>query len=478
MSSRSLRPAVTAVAPILLAAVLFVVQGICTLPGELIDDSREQLREALSQQYYDWHPPVMALTWSWLIRLTGSAGSLLALHQFLHWLGIGLIADACQRIGRRREAWLVLAAGAFPLFLFYDRIVVKDVGMASALVAATGMIAWFVLQRRCIPIWIVLLSALCLLYGVLIRTNAVFAIGPLLLLYFLRDRWLGLPKLIAWSLLVAVLAVPLSSWINHRVIGARPQFPLQSLQLFDLMGIAVFSGDDRVLGDSAPPLAQVRDCYTSYWWDPVSPWGTCPALRRELGYTRSLDTTSADTLAATGRLWRAAIRAHPLAYAAHRAAFFNSSLYFVVPALQFRYSRSAELAPYGSRVITAHDIRLDYFKNNFLFWPVVWLYVGLGALLLLAMALPAASPAPMLVGRLLISSGLLFAGAYLLIGVASEFRYYYWTIMAVLLGSLVASRELISVVRARKRAASLVFAGLLLIITVGLMARIVDVRFV
>jgi hypothetical protein len=45
----------------LLAAVLFLVQALCTLPGELISDSREQLQQAISQHYSDWHPPVMAL---------------------------------------------------------------------------------------------------------------------------------------------------------------------------------------------------------------------------------------------------------------------------------------------------------------------------------------------------------------------------------------------------------------------------------
>jgi hypothetical protein len=460
----------------LLAAVLFVAQILCTLPGELISDSREQLQQAISQQYSDWHPPVMALVWSWLIRLGGGTGSLLALHQFLHWLGIGLVADGCYRIGRRREAWLVLAAGAFPLFLFYDRIVVKDVGMASALVAATGMIVWFVVQDKRIPLWVILLSGLCLLYGTLIRTNAVFAIGPLLLLYFLGGRRLSLPKTIAWSVLATLVAVPLSNWINHRLIGARPEYPVQSLQIFDLMGIAVNSGDNRVLGDHPPAMTEIRDCYTNYWWDPVSPWGRCQELRLELGYTTALDTTNPAATLKTAQLWRAAILEHPVAYLAHRVQYFNSSLYFVVPAFQFRYSKSTELAPYGTRVITKRDIYVDYLKNNFLCWPVVWLYMGVCALALVGLAED--TPVTVLVARLLIMSGLLFSGGYLLVGVATEFRYYYWSILSVLLGIILASREIGTVVRARQWPAKLAFGGLFLVIVVGLAARIADVHFV
>ena len=476
MASRSrLLPANWSLVP-LLAGVLFLLQTLSTLPGELNDDSREQLRQAISQHYTDWHPPVMALVWSWLMRLGGSAGSLLALHQFLHWLGIGLIADAYHRIGRRREAWLVIAAGAFPIFLFYDRFVVKDVGMASALIAGTGMIVWFTVQNKRPPLWVILFSGLCLLYGALIRTNAVFAIGPLLLLYSARGRRLGIPKIIAWSIVTALLAVPLSDLINHRLIGAKPEYPIQSLQIFDLMGIAVYSGDDRVMGDNPPAMTELRACYTSYWWDPVSPWGSCPELRQELGYTPDVETTDPAIVSKNAQLWRAAIVAHPVAYLAHRAQYFNSSLYFIVPALHFRYSKFTDLAPYGKRIITQREIYLDYLKCNFLCWPAVWLWIGVGALALLRLA--ADAPATVLTARLLIISGLLFAGAYLLIGVATDLRYYYWSFMAILIGAIAASREIASVIRARRWSAAVVFGGLSLIVLLGLIARIADVRFV
>jgi 4-amino-4-deoxy-L-arabinose transferase-like glycosyltransferase len=459
--------------PILLAAIVFVAQALWTSPGELVADSREQLRQALSGQYSDWHPPVMALVWSWLIKLGATSGGLLVLHQFLHWLGIALIADGCRRSDRRREAWLVLAAGVFPVFVYYDRVVVKDVGMASAFVAATGIAAWFLLQDKRVPLWAMLLSGLALAYGLLIRTNAVFALGPMLLLYLPAARGPALPKILAGSVLAALLAIPLSNWINHKAIGARPEYPVQSLQLFDLMGIAVHSGDNRVMGQNPPSLAVIRACYTPYWWDPVSPWGSCPTLRQELGYTLSLDSTDPAIVAATAAQWRRAIVGHPIAYLAHRLEFFNSSLYFVVPSFSFRYSKAADLAPYGTRQVEQREIYLDYLKNNFLWWPVVWLYLGLCALACLEMVRDASVTAYM--GRLLITSGLLFAGAYLIVGVATESRYYYWSVMAILLGIILALGNLAAVMRTHRRLSRYMAAGLLLVIALGLTARIADV---
>jgi hypothetical protein len=230
------------------------------------------------------------------------------------------------------------------------------------------------------------------------------------------------------------------------------------------------------MGDNPPPMAEIRACYTSYWWDPVSPWGSCPQLRLDLGYTLDIDTTDPASVLRTAKLWRAAVLGHPGAYLAHRMQHFNSSLYFIVPAYHFRYSKSAMLAPFGTQLITQRDIHLDYLKSNFLCWPVVWLYVGLCALALLAMSVGA--PAPVSIARLLIISGVLFSGAYVLVGVATDFRYYYWSIMAILIGVILASREIGSVIRDRQRFGKLAFGCLLLIILLGYLARIADVRFV
>jgi hypothetical protein len=250
---------------------------------------------------------------------------------------------------------------------------------------------------------------------------------------------------------------------------------MQSLQLFDLMGIAVDSGDDRVMGDNPPPLNDIRACYTSYWWDTVSPWGSCPQLRVQLGYTTDIDTTDPASVARTAKLWQAAVLAHPAAYLWHRVQFFNSSLYFIVPAYHFRYSKSALLAPFGTQQITGRDIRLDYLKSNFLCWPIVWLYLGACALGLLARCANGSSAAS--IGRLLVISGLLFSGAYSLVGVATDFRYYYWSIMAILVGIILGWREIAAELRSQW-AGRLVLGGLALIVLVGYVARIADVRFI
>jgi len=452
------------------ALLLFSLQIVATFPGELIDDSAEQLRQAMSHQYGDWHPPIMALLWSWLIGLTGKSGSLLVLQQALHWLGFGLMADACYRSNMPKRAWLLLAAGAFPLFLSYDKIVVKDVQMASAFIAAFGLCCWFLLVRKTIPWWGVLIAVILLSYGALVRTNAVFALGPLLFMLLAAGRRSGYVKMVLLSAVVALAAVPVANFVNHRLIGARQEDPLQSLQIYDLVGIEVRSGDTALIDADAPPIAVLENCYTPYWWDTFSPWGVCAALRPQLKYVANLDSRDATRVAQRNVLWREAILKHPWEYAAQRLSMFNSSIYFLVPSLHFRFSKSGVLQPHGPRTITAHDIHLDYVRKNPFFWPVSWLTIGLCALPFLRAS--SAMPATVSFARLALISGLLYSASYLLFGVATDVRYYYWPIMAILVAVILAFPELRLRFRERPLLATAAVALLIAVLASGYAARL------
>ena len=98
------------VAP-LVALALCATQLAFIFPGELISDSRDQLHQAITHQYLDWHPPIMAVVWSWLLKINGNPGLLLVLHQGLHWLGFGLIADGFFRVRMPGRAWRCLPPG-------------------------------------------------------------------------------------------------------------------------------------------------------------------------------------------------------------------------------------------------------------------------------------------------------------------------------------------------------------------------------
>jgi hypothetical protein len=127
----------------------------------------------------------------------------------------------------------------------------------------------------------------------------------------------------------------------------------------------------------------------------------------------------------------------------------------------------------GKRVTTHRDLLLDYFKKNFLFWPVFWLALGAGALALLAKARESAVTSDC--ARALITSGLLYAGAYFFVSVATETRYYYWSIMAIMLGIIVGYTEIASQARAHPSLRRMAVALIAVVLIAGLVARIADI---
>ena len=344
-------------------------------PGALIGDSVVQLAEIRSGHLTDWHPPLMAVVW----RAMGtSAQAMLVLQNLLYWLGFGLLADRLLQDGRRNWAGFMLVVGLSPLSLNYLGTIQKDTLLTSLFVLATGLTACFGARAGIVSAFI----------GVLTRANAVFAFGP----YAVRTR--SRPLTILLSLIVAAALVPVSSVINHRILGAAPSHVEKSLQLFDLAGIERYSGK-HVLG---PKFSR---CYSPFYWDSL-----------ELGCNAFTQTPENIT-----HSWLTAIADEPVAYARHRLSNFNHNIYFLVPPLQ-----ECALVPQFHKNCRGNpSLLMDAVSRNALFWPVTWLVLGL---ILLSLPLDP-------LAETLVVSALLYGFAYLIVGVASGFRYFYWSELAL-----------------------------------------------
>jgi len=455
------------------ALLLFTANFAYHYPGWWVPDSQASYADAVSGHYSDWQPPVLAWLWSVVRRVADGNPGMLALQLALHWLGFALVADGLMRAGKPRSAWLALFSGAFPVFLFYNGTILKDVGMASALVTAFGLAFRYRIVGRAIPGTVRCAAGMLLAYGTLLRTNAIFALGPLLL-YLLASRVqsTSVKVQVALTLVVAGLALPLCSLINRDVFRARPSGAIQSLQLFDLNGIAYHARDLTVLPpEMAFTDADLTRCYTPYWWDTLAPWGSCSFAWSRLGPDDSLARQ------ALRNRWLTQIAAHPTAYVQHRLKVFNSLLYFLVPAKHCRYAPrcgfeyTRDGKPYFPRV-TSTAIRLDYLKKNFLTWPITWLLVGL---LLLWFSTQVQHHETAAALRALLLSGLCYLGFMSLVGVASEVRYAYWTIMATLLALVICLNEVAKAFSWRDWRWTVGVAVLLLAIAAGLFTRLVNV---
>lgn len=458
---------------LLLIVALFAVNALMHYPGTMNNDSINQYADATSGRYTDWHPPVMAWLWSWL-RLAGNGpGPLLLLHLALYWFGFGLLADGLRRSEHPRLAVLMALAGAFPPFLYINATVAKDVGLVASWLAAVGLIFWFRAQRRPIPVqWWVVIAAL-VTYGTLVRANAVFAVGPLLV-YALappHSRWLRSVRLITATVVVALLAVPVTMQANRWLFNPSPMHPEQSLFLFDLMGMAVYERDPSLIEPRATLAAsELQACYTPYWWDSLSPWGRCSA---------KVHRPNGDLVTITEGLtlqWAKTILQHPVAYAAHRLKHFNSSLLFAVPLKHIRLTpeyRTDDPAIAPREVVTERDVRLDLLRKNPFVWPVTWLVWGGFVLAFISRENP--SPTVQL-AKVLLVSALGYSCAYLLVGVATDMRYHYWSLMSVLVGTLLVLPLLAQGLRRRSALLLGAIGATALAVSIGVATRLLDFR--
>jgi hypothetical protein len=195
------------------------------------------------------------------------------------------------------------------------------------------------------------------------------------------------------------------------------------LQVFDLGGITYFSGTDRFQGFFGPNfVAKNASCYTPKYWD-VYGWGGCPEvyenLKPEFGWPLT-------------RMWLEAIVADPLSYLKHRFAHANRFLQFVCRDCKEMVYTGAQSTnqnefTYEPGVLyRAIDAAAQAINDSPFGPPYVWLLVCL-AWAWAALAIP--NEVTRTVTMSLALSGALYALGFFAIGIASDYRYIYWTMM-------------------------------------------------
>jgi hypothetical protein len=406
-------------------------------PGESGPDSQSQYEQVVAGQLDDWHPPIMAWLWSIFRLLDDGNAPMFCFQVVFYWLGFGLIAITLARAGRTFAAWAILGVALLPPFLRLNVVLLKDVGMAVTFLSAFAALFWYRTRNREAPAAVAAMSLVLLFYGALVRANAVFAVVPLFI-YVIRPQWLGRPwQLLVVSMPVALALIPAANLFNHRVLHAEPLGAIRSLQTFDITGIAFYSDDLAVFGpDISFTREEVTSCYKPCGWDSLSPWGECRFFWNRLAVSRDLQGViqNLDGRSAMGAkpnpdllgLWVAAIMRHPLAYATHRLGNFSSEM-TVQPYLNFNAEMIAPPYSVLYYAVTA---------------PALWLAIGAALLVQLAAARSLRRSTSTDAALALVLSSLPYSCAYLIIGVGTESRYLFWSLIAIFAAVVISGPEL------------------------------------
>lgn len=453
------------------AAVLILAAATLLLfwPGYALYDSVQQFEQVRSGHFDDWHPPAMARLWQALHAVTGAAGApMFAFQLLLYWLGIGLIADVLAVRGRGRAAAAMLAIGACPVFLGWQVAILKDAQMLGALVAATGIVAAHRLRGTAPGAAAIAGAAMLIGYAALVRSNAAFAIAPLVVVLAAGPARLGcrdgrrattvtVAVMAAAVLALTGLMLALQPTINHRLLGARASDVAATLPLYDRAGIAHFGGADALPPGIAAQVTAMH-CYKPLFWDPLGDEARCGAMLTPLMHAPT---------AARTRAWAAAIVAHPLAYARHRVAHLNATERWWVAANwpfaeppQGNEPNRIGLADPG-RPARAVQAAGAWVVRSPLGWPIAYLVL---ALALVPAAWRARGEAEGSLALALIASALGLEASFALVSIASDLRYHLWPMLATAIAAVLLWRGRVPVPRAA-------LIALMLVIAVGTAAR-------
>ena len=401
-------------------------------PGILTYDAKFVYEDIAKGVLGDWQSPVMTVLWGAIDPVAPGAGSMFLLIATSYWLGFGLLAFALARRSTPLTLLLPLLALMPPAFVFVG-IIWRDMLFANAWLLAAA-IAFAAAERGArlrVPAQILAL-ALCG-FGVLLRPNALIA-APILGAYIV---W---PTQMSWKR-TAILLVPaiagcfaLVQVVYYGALGATRQHPLHSLMVFDLGGISHFSKENQfpVTWSEPESALLLNTCYQPTQWDIYWRLEPCDFVMRKVEGEEKLFGTPALTEA-----WARAVMQHPLAYLRHRTAFMwnflvGNNLTMWLDDIEGSTETVFPDRPVFVALVSLHDM----LKATPLFRVGSWLLV---CIIVCGLAWRRRETREGAFALGVCGSAVVYVLSFFAVGVASDFRFGYWAVLAGIVGGVVAA---------------------------------------
>ncbi|MEU8836471.1 hypothetical protein [Streptomyces sp900116325] len=405
-------------------------------PGYLSADSNTQLWQALGDEpMNDWHPPVMALLWRIIIRITGDFSTMAALQAAVLWGTLWVLARlGWKKTGSRGLSLAVLAVGFAPHIMNLTGVVWKDVHMAYALLAvfAIALTVRDLPEGRARTRWALLvLGVLFLAYAALVRKNGIPAAIPVFALLVLaawpapgRRRWLAatgvfVAVVIAGSAGVSAATAPLAT----RVYAVIP--------VDDLVHVLT-PAQVRTAAEQAGASADLRDRLVTTAVNCQKRHIASDAYLQCYPRSRPFDVTYLNHRAAViVRMWTQQMPRHWKGYVEYRVRVFTKLLFQSNQVFwngtyvnaDARLHPVVQKEPLNDTLRSALQNYVTGFARDLpmLFQGWFWLAVSLVLVLRRRWTGPYSREL-----RLLGASSLLYILAYLPTAPESNYRYVYW----------------------------------------------------
>ena len=402
--------------PVVAALLGFALQLLFFRPGFATSDTLAQFEQARAGIYDDVHPPVMAAIWRLLLTIGEGTEPLFCLIALVFWSGLARCVKAAGLVGAR-AAIAILLVGLWPAVFLLLGQVWKDVALAAVLLHGAASALQF---ERTRGVHHAVIAILVLALATALRHNAWPAVLPFA--WLLAQGRFRLARFAALAL--ALLLVPS---VVARVLDAQDKQVWTTLPVFDLGAVSAATGETWLPASIAPTLTPTDAQQFHRSWSNVALVDSGKV--RISFFVPYTDEMRAELVAR----WRAAITTHPGVYLLHRYRVFEPLLLGpqTLPAdapRELVYSHAQRL-PASARTVPGW-----YERMSAALWRTP--LFGLLVYVVAACVLVAVRREPR--GRrasvILLASALLYAAPLLLVAVASEYRYVYWSVLACLLG--------------------------------------------
>jgi hypothetical protein len=403
-------------------------------PGVMTYDAKFVHEDIAKGTLGDWQSPVMTWLWGLIDPVAPGPGSMFLLIATSYWLGFGLLA-LILAARANRAALLLPVIALMPPALAFVGIIWRDVFFATCWLLAAS-VAFAVSGRSSLTglsARLLRLLALALVtMGVLLRPNALLA-APVLAAYVVWPTRFSFRRMAILFIPAAIALFAIVQMVYYGALGATRQHPLQSIMIFDLGGISHFAKENQYPVDwnDTENALLLNGCYQPTQWDIYWRLEPCSFVMGKIEREKGLFGTSA-----IPKAWLLAILRHPLAYLQHRAAFMwnflaasNLTMWLADvehPAQQVFADRAAFNA-----LVSVHNA----LKSTPLFRAGAWLLACV-ALCWVGWRRAGSREGAFVLG--VCGSATIYVMSFFVVGVASDFRYGYWAVLAALAGAVVA----------------------------------------
>lgn len=435
----------------------FVITLAFFYPGYRSFDSDWQLCQALGECSLDsWHPVSMALVWKLLLGLTGGYVPVMLLLQVsMFWVAIFLISLwAWNKTRSWKVTALAFAVAFLPNVFNIIGVIWKDVHMMSALLLSVAIALHLPQRKLWVKVVVGVIIAVLVSYAVSVRSNAIAAILPLVILYVCLSKS---PSRLYQKILLAAISLLSLLLINPLInMMSSPNIAPSSVTMYAYDIVNILPAN-RIASESPVEIRQtlikLSDCSVFTNGKTIlSFWGCV-----DQGEVKN--NLSENNTYILKKYWRDVVMRHPVQYAAQKAETYAQFMFSDVGRLVWlngggvfdsgndNFNRINSSISKSLRSLNQSYVEdFGYRHFSFIYKPWFWLLVGIG-LMLYAKRLHYYKP--WVYG--LTASAVLYILSYAPASVTSDYRYIYWSVIAILVAGLMTIVDTHSSVAVKKK---------------------------